>query len=527
MCNTLQSSLGLARLFQKHFSKSGPELFCASLWTAVTDLFYFTRYMPHLLTHIKLSAHNNAKPLSPPNATSNPSARWPLMIFSHGLAGQRTSYSHICSCMASHGMVVAAPEHRDGSAPVSYIARDAPEHAPKVQPYTRFSHTPSDEVWQARDRQLRIRLWELGLLVEALAKIDCGAAPENLCAAATTPRGALAWFRNTFDISTPGKVTFAGHSFGACTTLQLVKSVYWATHEHPSDVAEFEDAAAPKQTRLFTPHLDATISSLITPTTPTILLDMWTLPLRSPFTQYLATLPMPHFAPENPYGGGAILSILSSAFAAWKENTDTLRQVLSDPYAVVPAAAAPMANGPLKNPYLSTLIQADTASLRSASDSGYESETASQAPSTQASAVWSGKPRQKAHIFYPLRSAHLSQSDYGVLFPTLTKYLAKGQDPERTILLNVRAMLEVLRRSGIELKSRVGMPSTDDKILSTQGGLVRGWVCVDADAKGEEAVEDIAAIDATSADLVTGEAAQPNQVAENSLQNMVRYGGKA
>lgn len=42
--------------------------------------------------------------------------RFPIMVFSHGLGGMRTTYSYICADIASHGWVVAAVEHRDGSA---------------------------------------------------------------------------------------------------------------------------------------------------------------------------------------------------------------------------------------------------------------------------------------------------------------------------------------------------------------------------------------------------------------------------
>jgi platelet-activating factor acetylhydrolase len=53
-------------------------------------------------------------PLLHPGTTRK---QWPLVIFSHGLAGSRTAYSQLCSEMAASGRVVLAIEHRDGTAP--------------------------------------------------------------------------------------------------------------------------------------------------------------------------------------------------------------------------------------------------------------------------------------------------------------------------------------------------------------------------------------------------------------------------
>lgn len=50
----------------------------------------------------------------------------PVMIFSHGLAGSRTSYSQYCGTLASHGVLVAALEHRDGSALHTYVRSSRP-----------------------------------------------------------------------------------------------------------------------------------------------------------------------------------------------------------------------------------------------------------------------------------------------------------------------------------------------------------------------------------------------------------------
>lgn len=41
--------------------------------------------------------------------------RFPVVVFSHGLAGSRLSYSQFCGELASYGIIVAALEHRDGS----------------------------------------------------------------------------------------------------------------------------------------------------------------------------------------------------------------------------------------------------------------------------------------------------------------------------------------------------------------------------------------------------------------------------
>lgn len=45
----------------------------------------------------------------------------PLVVFTHGMAGMSQSYSHYLGSIASHGYMVAAVEHRDGSGPGTVV----------------------------------------------------------------------------------------------------------------------------------------------------------------------------------------------------------------------------------------------------------------------------------------------------------------------------------------------------------------------------------------------------------------------
>ena len=64
---------------------------------------------------------------------------FPIVVFSHGMAGMRTSYSQYCGELASRGHVVAAIEHRDGSGPGTVIKRRDGEGR-------RFMHVAFEEV---------------------------------------------------------------------------------------------------------------------------------------------------------------------------------------------------------------------------------------------------------------------------------------------------------------------------------------------------------------------------------------------
>lgn len=355
------------------------------------------------------------------------------MVFSHGLGGTKNAYSHLTGSLASHGMVVIAPEHRDGSAPISFV-HSADGSPPQAVDYRALPHKPSPEVDKNRNEQLEIRLWELGLIHEVLLKLDTSSTQlHNIGARTPQDPDLLGMFASALDVHTPGKVSWCGHSFGAATVLQFIKSVYY--HEsRPSNGYK----------PLYCPTPDSSLVSQVTASTPITLLDVWTLPLLSSPTSYLWSKPLPAYTSRQ---GSPPLAILSEAFFKWTSNLRDTKHAIS--------------------------------------------------PSVGGNSALEAKP----HIFYPISSAHLSQSDFGPLFPWATRKIFKAEDPERTMRLNVRAILESLRRSGVRVAdtSALDMELTtsssdtpgleqpqgkqtsrlaqDHQILATDGSI-KGWIAI-------------------------------------------------
>ncbi len=391
--NSLGSGHSWALFFREHLRLVLHES------TALCLLCLF-RLLPRHLHYTSIPVHKNAA-----LATPTEGDRWPTAVFSHGLGGSRNAYSHLAGSLASHGVVVICPEHRDGSAVVSLIRDPSKQDrfflrsTRRVVRYTRISHTQTPDVWDARNKQLRIRLWELGLVMEALSAIDLS--EEHILGSnmnRTTPSASLAQFSGKLDIHEPGHVIFAGHSFGAATMVQLLKSTYYAGSP------ELEEMTEP----LFVPRKDSVISRQVTEKNPTILLDMWCVPLLSKTAATLLKLPLPIYAdvPSAP-GGNALLAIESEAFFKWKEHLHAKAKILSpDPTAEV------------------------------------VSPTAYENPNT-------GIKLSEPNFFWVKNSAHLNQSDFGILFPWLTKKVFGAEQPERALRLNLRAQLQFLRANSI------------------------------------------------------------------------------
>ncbi|XP_015739025.1 platelet-activating factor acetylhydrolase 2, cytoplasmic isoform X3 [Coturnix japonica] len=139
---------------------------------------------------------------------------YPLIIFSHGLGAFRTVYSSICMQMASWGFVVAALEHRDSSAAMTYFCT-----AQSIQeqwiPHQRVPRGQKEFYY--RNNQVHHRAKECARALQLFRDISSGKSIPNVL-----PQGFnLSVLKDSIDLA---KAAVMGHSFGGVTAvLALVK----------------------------------------------------------------------------------------------------------------------------------------------------------------------------------------------------------------------------------------------------------------------------------------------------------------
>ncbi|NWR79985.1 PAFA2 acetylhydrolase, partial [Centropus unirufus] len=142
------------------------------------------------------------------------STGYPLVIFSHGLGAFRTLYSSVCSELASWGFAVAALEHRDRSASMTYFC---PSEAGREEwiPYQRVPHGQKE--FYFRNKQVHQRARECVEALRLFKDISRGKSVPNVLHRDFD----LSVLKGGIDVT---KVTVMGHSFGGVTAvLALVK----------------------------------------------------------------------------------------------------------------------------------------------------------------------------------------------------------------------------------------------------------------------------------------------------------------
>jgi platelet-activating factor acetylhydrolase len=199
----------------------------------------------------------------PPPEEQSEQPCFPLMIFSHGLGGTRTVYSSLCGEFASYGFIVCAIEHRDGSGPRTFVnhtekgegsaenverkAEESIEHSteqkekhydrvdyiwPQDNPMDTSPHNEKGIDEELREAQLEMRLAEIEEAYNVLKKIATGRGEEiaranlrrkGLKGGSSRALEGIDWSRwkGVFHLD---QVTMLGHSFGAATTVNVLRN---------------------------------------------------------------------------------------------------------------------------------------------------------------------------------------------------------------------------------------------------------------------------------------------------------------
>jgi len=144
------------------------------------------------------------------NAPISTEKKWPVIIFSHGMGCSRFAYSRICTDLASHGFLVGAVEHRDGSACLSFSMGEAGER--KLIPHLRV--TEADNEYLVRHTQLLQRAQEAARALDLVTSLAKGETVANVLT--NKQDFDLSMFTERLELSSP---VMAGHSFGGATTL--------------------------------------------------------------------------------------------------------------------------------------------------------------------------------------------------------------------------------------------------------------------------------------------------------------------
>ncbi|KAF2647181.1 alpha/beta-hydrolase [Lophiostoma macrostomum CBS 122681] len=147
--------------------------------------------------------------------------KFPCVVFTHGMAGMSQSYSHYLGSIASHGYVVAAIEHRDGSGPGTIVHHpNGTERRVWHLQLADLSASPAMTAADLKVAQLAFREAEIHETVQLFQNLTAGHGATLTNLKPDSPSSSLAGFKDRLDMDA---ITVAGHSYGATGALQALK----------------------------------------------------------------------------------------------------------------------------------------------------------------------------------------------------------------------------------------------------------------------------------------------------------------
>ncbi|CAM9457447.1 unnamed protein product [Ascophyllum nodosum] len=204
--------------------------------------------------------HNSEVPCFPVAPLTSGEGKRPLVIFSHGLGGNRAMYSTYAAEIASHGYVLIALEHNDASGS-SCLFPDGRVTGYERPPNPRVFNAPENRTF--RHAQLERRGREIKLVRDQLAKLVRDL-PSDFVASRRVGLGSI------LDTERPA---FIGHSFGGGTVL----------HELSANASSSHDGDNARQT-------DYSMA---------FIMDPWTFPLSDEAQKQSVSIPMMIVTTDN------------------------------------------------------------------------------------------------------------------------------------------------------------------------------------------------------------------------------------
>jgi len=192
------------------------SVFSAALWTLVGST--------AIPAHVDVPLHGTVKTYQD-YETEHPVddyglPEFPVMVFSHGMASGRTSYTQYCGELASRGYIVAAIEHRDGSCPSSMIINSTDGSSTNRLHFGPTQLEPHMEMSTFKAMQLAMRQVEVEETVRVLHQINDGLGQELFQSNPREEGSDLAAWRRRIKMD---QVVIGGHSYGATLALQTLK----------------------------------------------------------------------------------------------------------------------------------------------------------------------------------------------------------------------------------------------------------------------------------------------------------------
>ncbi|ORX38310.1 platelet-activating factor acetylhydrolase, isoform II-domain-containing protein [Kockovaella imperatae] len=150
------------------------------------------------------------------------SSKYPLAVFSHGLAGTRHTYTQYVTSLASEGYIVLVVEHRDGSGPAVTLPDDEILHYVKQDDLV-WDESNHGTLEKFRTSQLDFRIREIYECLHSFRQlVDGNSDKKDILGLDESARGE--WIESFRDRIETDQLYLTGHSFGGGTILYTLQT---------------------------------------------------------------------------------------------------------------------------------------------------------------------------------------------------------------------------------------------------------------------------------------------------------------